>query len=43
MIMTPHLAGASKQTAINAVQMMAAEVRRYLAGEPVEHVANTPR
>lgn len=38
-VMTPHLAGASKQTAQNAADLMAAEVRRYLNGEPLRYVA----
>jgi D-3-phosphoglycerate dehydrogenase / 2-oxoglutarate reductase len=38
-VLTPHLAGASKQTASNAASMLAAEVRRYLAGEPPLHPA----
>lgn len=36
-VLTPHLAGASKQTASNAASMMAAEARRYLSGEPQIH------
>jgi D-3-phosphoglycerate dehydrogenase / 2-oxoglutarate reductase len=39
-VMTPHLAGASKQTAMTAAAMMAAEVRRHLTGEPLQHLAN---
>lgn len=42
-IVTPHLAGASQETAINAASMMAEEVRRYLAGEPLAHTAADPR
>lgn len=33
-VMTPHVAGASKQSATNAVSMMVDEVRRYLDGLP---------
>jgi D-3-phosphoglycerate dehydrogenase len=42
-IMTPHLAGASKETAGNAAAMMAVEVGRYLAGRPPLHLANPAR
>jgi D-3-phosphoglycerate dehydrogenase len=39
-VMTPHLAGASKQTAERAADIAAAEVARYLRGEPPAHCAN---
>jgi D-3-phosphoglycerate dehydrogenase len=39
-VMTPHLAGASKETAGNAARIVAAEVGRYLRGEPLAHCAN---
>ncbi|MPZ28999.1 MAG: hydroxyacid dehydrogenase [Micromonosporaceae bacterium] len=39
-ILTPHLGGASRQTAQSAARMMAAEVARYLAGDPQAHPAN---
>lgn len=39
-ILTPHLGGASRQTALTAARMMAAEVARYLAGDPPAHPAN---
>ncbi|GAA3230804.1 MULTISPECIES: 2-hydroxyacid dehydrogenase [Nonomuraea] len=39
LIMTPHLAGASKQTAMNAASIVAADVARYVRGEPLAHVA----
>lgn len=35
-VMTPHLAGASKQTAHNAARIVAEEAGRFLRGEPVE-------
>lgn len=38
--LTPHLAGASKQTAANAARIIAEEVGRYLRGEPLAHSAN---
>jgi D-3-phosphoglycerate dehydrogenase / 2-oxoglutarate reductase len=40
LVMTPHLAGASKQTAANAARIVGAEVGRYLRGEPLAHCAN---
>ena len=39
-VMTPHLAGASRQTAQKAASIVAADVRRHLAGDPLEHCAN---
>ena len=39
-VMTPHLAGASKETAQKAASISAAEVGRYLRGEPLAHCAN---
>lgn len=40
LVMTPHLAGASKETAYNAASIVAAETARFLAGEPLAHCAN---
>ena len=40
MVMTPHIAGASKQTAEKAARIAAGEVRRFLQGEPLEHCVN---
>ncbi|EIF00440.1 2-hydroxyacid dehydrogenase [Saccharomonospora glauca] len=39
-IATPHLAGASKQTADRAAAIVAAEVGRYVRGEALANVAN---
>jgi D-3-phosphoglycerate dehydrogenase / 2-oxoglutarate reductase len=39
-VMTPHLAGASRQVAGNACRMVAAEADRYRRGEPPAHCAN---
>ncbi|MFI6477145.1 2-hydroxyacid dehydrogenase [Nonomuraea sp. NPDC050663] len=39
-VMTPHLAGASRQTAQKAARIVAAEVGRYVRGEPLLHLAN---
>ena len=38
--MTPHIAGASKQTAEKAARIAAEEVRRYLAGEALRNCTN---
>ncbi|MFC4908239.1 2-hydroxyacid dehydrogenase [Actinomadura gamaensis] len=38
--LTPHLAGASKQTARNAARILAGDVARHLRGEPLLHCAN---
>ncbi|GLX01512.1 2-hydroxyacid dehydrogenase [Microtetraspora sp. NBRC 16547] len=39
-VVTPHLAGASKETAARAAQIVAQEVARYVRGEPLMHCAN---
>ncbi|MBU2667352.1 2-hydroxyacid dehydrogenase [Actinoplanes bogorensis] len=39
-VLTPHLAGASKQTAANAARLVAADAGRYLSGQPLLHCAN---
>jgi D-3-phosphoglycerate dehydrogenase / 2-oxoglutarate reductase len=39
-VMTPHIAGASKETAEKAARIAAGEVRRFLSGEPLEHCVN---
>jgi len=39
-VMTPHLAGASKQTAGKAARIVAQEAGRYLRGQPLLHCAN---
>ncbi|MET8218042.1 2-hydroxyacid dehydrogenase [Streptomyces hirsutus] len=39
-VMTPHLAGAGKQTAHNASALVAGEVARFLAGRAPAHCAN---
>ncbi|GAB3964601.1 2-hydroxyacid dehydrogenase [Actinoallomurus acanthiterrae] len=38
-VLTPHLAGASRQTAANAANILAEDVARYLRGEPMAHTA----
>jgi D-3-phosphoglycerate dehydrogenase len=39
-VMTPHLAGASRETAQKAAAIVAADVGRYLRGEEILHCAN---
>lgn len=39
-VVTPHLAGASRQVAEKAARIAAAEVGRWLRGEPLANVAN---
>lgn len=39
-VIAPHLAGATKQTAERAATIVAQDVARFLAGEPLENLAN---
>lgn len=39
-VMTPHLAGASRPTAHNAAEIAAADIARFLQDEPLDHCAN---
>lgn len=39
-VMTPHIAGGSRQVASKAARIVAGEVGRYLDGEPLAHCAN---
>ena len=39
-VMTPHIAGASKQTTEKAARIAAGEIRRFLQGEPLHHCLN---
>ncbi|MFH0518461.1 2-hydroxyacid dehydrogenase [Streptomyces sp. M41] len=39
-VLTPHIAGASREVAHKAARIVAAEVARYLRGEPLTHCAN---
>jgi len=39
-VLTPHLAGASRETAQKAAMVVAADVGRYLRGEELAHCAN---
>lgn len=40
LVLSPHLAGASRETAERAAVIAAAEIGRYLRGEPLRYVAN---
>jgi D-3-phosphoglycerate dehydrogenase / 2-oxoglutarate reductase len=40
LVATPHLAGATRQTARRAARIAAEEVARYAAGEPLRHVVD---
>jgi D-3-phosphoglycerate dehydrogenase len=44
-VMTPHIGGATHETLMQGAEMIADEVRRFAAGEPLLHVVNreTPR
>jgi D-3-phosphoglycerate dehydrogenase len=39
-VMTPHIAGASKQTAEKAARIAAGEIARFLRGQPLKHCVN---
>lgn len=39
-VLSPHLAGATRQTATRAVTIIASEVARFLGGQSCEHVVN---
>ncbi|MET9451758.1 2-hydroxyacid dehydrogenase [Streptomyces cinerochromogenes] len=39
-VLTPHIAGASREVAHKAARIVAAEVGRHLRGEPLAHCAN---
>jgi D-3-phosphoglycerate dehydrogenase len=39
-VLSPHIAGATKETAQRAVRLGAAEVGRYVKGEALVNVAN---
>ncbi len=39
-IVTPHIGGATHEAALRGVKILAAQIDRYLAGQPMQHVAN---
>jgi phosphoglycerate dehydrogenase-like enzyme len=38
LLLTPHIAGASPRFMVRAMQLVADQCRRYIAGEPPQHV-----
>jgi D-3-phosphoglycerate dehydrogenase / 2-oxoglutarate reductase len=41
-VLAPHLAGATRQTADRAIAMVADEIERYVFGEPLRHLVDVP-
>ena len=39
-MITPHLGGATHETLLQGAEMIAAEIRRFAAGEPLVNVVN---
>jgi len=39
-VLTPHIAGASRQVPANAARIVARDLRRYLTGAPLKHCSN---
>ena len=39
-ILTPHIGGATRETLARGAEMIAEEIRRFAAGQPLVHVAN---
>ena len=39
-ILTPHIGGATRETLARGAQMIAEEIRRFAAGQPLVHVVN---
>ncbi len=39
-IITPHIGGATHEAALRGVQILAAQIDHYLAGQPMQHVVN---
>jgi D-3-phosphoglycerate dehydrogenase len=39
-VLTPHMAGATRETLLQGAEMLAAEIRRFAAGEPLVNVVN---
>lgn len=39
-VLTPHIGGATNETLLQGAEMVAAEIVRFAAGEPLSHVAN---
>jgi len=41
-VLTPHLGGATHETLLQGAEMIAAEIERFVAGEPLVNVVNLP-
>jgi len=41
-VLTPHLGGATQETLLQGAEMIAAEIERFAAGEPLVNVVNLP-
>jgi D-3-phosphoglycerate dehydrogenase / 2-oxoglutarate reductase len=41
-VITPHIGGATHETLLRGVTMIAAEIKRFAAGEPLQSVVNRP-
>jgi D-3-phosphoglycerate dehydrogenase len=41
-VITPHIGGATHETLLQGAQMLGAEITRFAAGEPLEHVVDAP-
>jgi D-3-phosphoglycerate dehydrogenase / 2-oxoglutarate reductase len=39
-IVTPHIGGATHEAALRGVQILASQIDHYIAGKPMQHVAN---
>ena len=43
MVITPHIGGATHETLLQGAEMIAAEIKRFCAGEPIVNVVNRTR
>jgi D-3-phosphoglycerate dehydrogenase len=41
-VLTPHLGGATRETLLQGAEMIAEEIGRFAAGEPLVNVVNRP-
>ncbi len=41
-VLTPHLGGATHETLLQGAEMIADEIQRFAAGQPLRHVVNRP-
>ena len=40
-MLTPHIGGATRETLVQGAEMLAAEIARFAAGEPLAHLVET--